>query len=122
VPVGILIDKNFEKTDRVFIPVFHASDLYLIKYAQKLIHNAGSQITIIDAAGEVKNNTEIKEAIRAIEQNAPNHITIASDKTIEKEFLQTQDLMLISFDSWKKLIDSRNVWLNSSPTTLIIKP
>ncbi|SKC86045.1 cation:proton antiporter domain-containing protein [Ohtaekwangia koreensis] len=121
VPVGILIDKNFEKTDRVFIPVFHASDVYLIKYAQKLIHNAGSQITIIDAAGEVKNNTEIKEAIRAIEQNAPNHITIASDKTIEKEFLQTQDLMLISFDSWKKLIDSRNVWLNSSPTTLIIK-
>jgi hypothetical protein len=45
-----------------------------------------------------------------------------SDKVINKEFLQEQDLMLISIESWKKLVDSHSVWLTDTPSVLIIKP
>jgi Kef-type K+ transport system membrane component KefB len=121
-PVGIFIEKNFEEVNQVFIPVFTKEDAFLIDYAKKLINNNGSQITVLDAGGEVKNTREIQETIRSIEQIAPNHIMIMNDRTLKKEFLESQDLMIISLDSWKKLIESQSIWLNNSPSVLIIKP
>ncbi|WP_447635755.1 cation:proton antiporter [Flavobacterium microcysteis] len=121
-PVGILVDKNLDEIDQVFMPLFSVEDRFLIEYAQKLIHNNGSQVTVLDPTGEIKNNSEIKESIRAIEQIAPNHITMSGEKTMTKEFLEKQDLMIISLDSWKKLVDSQSVWLNNTPSVLIIKP
>lgn len=121
-PVGILVDKELEEINRVFMPIFSKEDSFLIEFAQKLIHNNGSQITVLDSMGEIKNNQNIQETIRAIEQIAPNHIMLTQEKTIKKEFLDQQDLMIISLDSWKKLIDSHSTWLNNTPSILIIKP
>ena len=120
-PVGIFVDKEFSSTDRVFISIFDPADAFLIEYAQKLISNAGSQVTVLDADGSVKNNAEIKESIRSIEHNVPNHIKLLNQRTLDKEFLQGQDLMIISVDSWKKLVESRSTWLNNTPSLLIIK-
>lgn len=120
VPVGILLDKKLEKTERIFIPVFDVKDAKLITYAQKLIHNSGAQVIVLDAAGQIKNNASIKEKIRAIEQNAPNHIALQNQQVIEKNFLSQQDLMIISIESWKKLVDTKSVWLSDIPSTLII--
>jgi len=121
-PVAILVNKDLEEVNSVFLPVFSNEDAFLMSYAQKLIHNNGSQITVLDAVGHIKNNHEIKENIRSIEQNAPNHIMITTEKTIKKEFLEQQDLMIISLESWKKLVDSHSTWLNNTPSVLIIKP
>lgn len=121
-PVGILVDKELQQINRVFMPIFSNEDAFLIEYAQKLIHNNGSQITVLDASGDIKNNPEIRETIRSIEQTAPNHIMSMTDKTVKKEFLEDQDLMIISLESWKKLVDSHSIWLNNTPSVLIIKP
>ncbi|EJG01390.1 MULTISPECIES: cation:proton antiporter [Flavobacterium] len=121
-PVGIFIEKNLEEVNQVLIPVFNKEDAFLIDYAKKLINNNGSQITVLDAGGEVKNTREIQETIRSIEQIAPNHIMIMHDRTLKKEFLESQDLMIISLESWKKLIESQSIWLNNSPSVLILKP
>lgn len=120
-PVGILVDKDFKGTDRVFVTIFDESDGFLIEFAQKLINNVGSQVTVLDADGSVKNNPEIKESIRIIEHTVPNHIKLLNQRKIEKEFLQEQDLMIISVDSWKRLVESRSIWLNNTPSLLIIK-
>jgi Kef-type K+ transport system membrane component KefB len=121
-PVGILIDKDLEEVNQVFMPIFNKEDAFLIDYAKKLINNNGSQITVLDASGDVKNTREIQETIRSIEQIAPNHIMIMHDRTIKKEFLDGQNLMIISLDSWKKLIESQSTWLNNTPSVLILKP
>ncbi len=121
-PVGILVDKKLEEIDRVFMPIFAKEDGFLIEFAQKLIHNNGSQITVLDDVGEARSTRDIQEAVRAIEQIAPNHIMMMQERTIKKEFLEQQDLMIISLESWKKLIDSHSTWLNNTPSVLIIKP
>ncbi len=121
-PVGILLDKELQQMGRVFVPVFAPEDVFLVDYAQKLIHNNGAQVSLMDVVGEIRNNTAVRENIRSIEQLAPNHITIVHDKTVRREFLEEQDLMLISLESWKKLIDSHSPWLNNTPSVLIIKP
>ncbi len=120
IPVGIMVDKNFESADKIFIPVFDLNDFYLVEYAKRLINNNDSQVIILDAAGQIRKNTEIRELIRTIEQIAPNHITLYNEKTIEKDFLESQDLMLISSKSWKNLIDTKSLWLSDIPSTLII--
>ena len=121
VPVGVLIDKDFTSAEKVFIPVFSETDTFLIKFAQKLIKNSESQITLLDVSDHIKNNAELKEKIRAIEHTAPNHISIHSEKIIDKDLLGEQQLMLVSMESWKKLVDTKSLWLSNIPSTLIIK-
>lgn len=121
VPLGILIDKNFENAGTVFIPIFDEKDIFLIQYAKKLIYNNHSQVSILDVREIVKNNIELKEEIRAIEQVTPNHIAILNDKKMDKNFLKSQDLMVVSLDSWKKLVETRSTWLSNTPSTLIIQ-
>jgi Kef-type K+ transport system membrane component KefB len=121
-PVGILVDKELEEINRVFMPIFNKEDGFLMEFAQKLIHNNGSQVTVLDVLGEIKDNIEIQESVRSIEQIAPNHIMMMQERIIKKEFLEQQDLMIISLESWKKLIDSHSPWLNNTPSMLIIKP
>lgn len=120
IPVGVLVDKDFKSADRVFVPIFRLSDFYLLEYAKRLINNNNSQVIILDVTGQIRNNIEVKELIRSIEQVAPNHITLYNEKKIEKEFLSSQDLMLISSKSWKNLIDTKSFWLSDIPSTLII--
>lgn len=121
VPLGVFVNKNFEKADTVFIPVFSVKDSFLLVYAQKLISNNGSMISILDVTGTIKQNPEMKEAIRLIELTAPNHIALFNQNKIEKEFLIRQDLMLISIESWQNAIETQSIWLSGAPSTLIIK-
>lgn len=122
VPVGIFIDKQLTKAETVFIPVFSISDSFLLIYAQKLIHNNNSRVVVLDSTGVIKQNPEMRESIRSIEQIAPNHIALYNENRINKEFLAGQDLMLISLDSWRKAIETQSIWLPQTPSTLILKP
>ncbi len=120
-PLGILIDKELQQVNNVFMPIFNAEDSFLIDYAQKLIFNNNSQITVLDVNGHVKTNFVMKSAINSLEQKYADNIVAINDKIIKKEFLAKQDLMIISIESWKALVDSQSVWLSGVPSVLIIK-
>ena len=120
ISVGILIDKKLEKVEKVFIPIFHNSDSFLIQYAQKFIHNADAQVIVLDAVGKIKNHTDMKEQIRAIEQKAPNHIAIINEKAMDKSFFEGHDLVVMSLDTWKTLVETKSHWLSDIPSTLIL--
>lgn len=121
-PLGILIDKEFQDIDHVFIPIFKSDDSFLIDYAQKLIYNNNSKITILDVNGHVKNNFVIQSAVTSLEQIHPDNLSIVTDKVVSLPFLEKQDLMLISLESWKSVLDSDSDWLIGVPSVLIIKP
>lgn len=121
VPVGIYVDKNRTNWDRIIVPFYNEKDGFLIEYIQRLIKNAEAQVTVTDPEGMIKKHTEIKEAIGAIEQEAPNHITLSQEKIINEQSLQEFELMLISTDGWKKLVDSGHSWLNQTPSILILQ-
>ena len=121
VQVGVFIDKNFTDAENVLIPIFSEGDISLLPFIQKLINNSGSQITILDSDDQIKNNTFLKEKIRAIEQNAHNHINILREMDINNDFLIHQNLMIESIKSWKRLIELKSTWLSDIPSTLILK-
>ncbi|MTG99172.1 cation:proton antiporter [Myroides albus] len=121
VPVGVFINKDFQKVDQVILPVFTKADLSLLKFAQKWIANSNAQVTVLDAMGELDQYVDFKEQIRLIEQYKPNHIRVIKKRTIRKDFIEEYDIMLIGLDSWKKLIGTRSRWLNYAPSMLIVK-
>ncbi len=121
-PLGILIDKDLTEINEVFIPIFSIEDSFLIEYTQKLIFNNDSKVTILDINNYVNNNFVMENAIIALENKYPNNIAIIKEEELKAGFLAQQNLMIISLDSWKKLIDSQSVWLSTVPSVLIIKP
>lgn len=120
-PLGILIDKEFQEIDRVFIPIFRSEDSFLIDYAQKLIYNNNSKITVLDVNGHVNTNFVVQSAVKSLEQKYPANIEMIEDKIVTDVFLSKQDLMLISLESWKALLDSDIEWLGGVPSVLILK-
>ena len=121
VPVGIFVDKNSGDWNQVIAPFYSAKDGFLIEYLQRLIKNSEVQITVTDPAGIIKKSTEIKEAIRSIEQEAPNHIAMNLERVIDEPFIQKFQLMVITAEGWGKLVESRSSWLRVAPSILILR-
>jgi Kef-type K+ transport system membrane component KefB len=120
-PLGILIDKEFQEINQVFIPIFKSEDSFLIEYAQKLINNNNSTITVLDVNELVKNNFVIQSAVTSLQQIHPENLSVISDKVVSLPFLEKQDLMLISLESWKAVVDTDSDWLIGVPSVLILK-
>ncbi|WP_134627656.1 cation:proton antiporter domain-containing protein [Flavobacterium psychrophilum] len=121
-PLGILVDNELNYTDKIFVPFFGTEDAFLVDYIQKFVYNNNSKSKIIDINNQIENNFLIKNAIQTLEKTYPDNIALVNENQILKSFLIKQDLMVISLDSWKKLVDSQSVWLSNLPSVLIIKP
>lgn len=121
-PLGILIDKDLQRVNNVFLPIFSSEDSFLLDYAQKLIYNNNSKIEVLDVNGNIHNNFVVQSALESLEQKYPKNIALMEDRIVKKEFLANQDVMIISLESWKALVDSRSVWLSGVPSVLILKP
>jgi Kef-type K+ transport system membrane component KefB len=121
-PLGILIDKNLKVVNQVFVPIFGPEDSFLIDYAQKLIYNNDSTVTFLDINGLINSNFVIGSAISSLKQKFPDNIILDNESILKMDFLEEQDLMIVSLESWKDLLDSRSVWLSGVPSVLIMKP
>jgi hypothetical protein len=121
-PLGILIDKDLQNVNRVFIPIFSSEDSFLFDYAQKLIFNNNSKIEIFDVNDDIPSNFVVQSAVESLENKYPNNIHLMEEDTMKKEFLASQDIMIISLESWKSLVDSQSDWLSGVPSVLILKP
>lgn len=121
-PLGVLIDKDLQEVKQVFVPFFSAEDAFLIEYLQKLIYNSEANISLLDSNHLVKTHFVMESAIHTLEEKYPENIQVLQDRTMKKEFLAKQDLMIISLESWKKLVDSQSLWLTHVPSVLILKP
>ena len=121
-PLGILIDKDIHDVDKVFVGIYSVGDVFLIDYAQKLIYNNDSHVTILDNNEHTKNNFIVENALAVLEQNHPDNIEVFHPDQLNKPFLLKQDLIIFSLETWKKLIDDEVSWLTDIPSVLIIKP
>jgi len=124
ISVGILIDKGFQKVERVFVPIYSEADIFLFHNAQKLIENSASIITFYDSDNLLSTNVVLKEAFQNIRKKSPDNVIHSDTLIIDNTFLEKMDLMLTSIDSWKHLFNSKCLWLTYIPSTLIlaIKP
>lgn len=112
VPLGIFVDKNLYKTENISVILFNKEDQFLLEYIKRMKKSSEAKISIFDTY-EVMN-----EDNKVVHEN----VKIITSSKLERDFLKEQDLLILSMDSWKKLIDTNSVWLNNTPSLLIIKP
>ena len=122
-PIGIFIDNDFENLNQVFVPILKSDDAVLIDYVQKMIHNSNAKINFLDVNGYVKNNFVIQSAVLTLLQKFPNNVNVINDddKELNASLFKQQDLMLISLESWKSILDADTHWLTNASSVLIIK-
>lgn len=121
VPVGIFIDKNLTGLDKVLVPFYDESDRFLIDPIQRLIKNSDSQVTVIDPESTLNSHMDIKETLRAVEQQAPNHIALNGVKMLDESYFSGFDLLMVSTEGWKHMISTGSEWLNKTPSILILR-
>ncbi|REG90740.1 cation:proton antiporter [Flavobacterium aquicola] len=121
-PLGVLIDKDLKEVNQVFVPIFCSEDSFLIDYAQKLIYNNNTSVTFLDMKGHMESNFVIASAIGSLKQKFPANVILNNESILQNEFLEKQNLMMVSLDSWKDLLDASSEWLSGVPSVLIIKP
>ena len=112
VPLGIFVDKDLTKTENISVILFNNEDQFLLDYVKLLKKNSQAKISIFDTYDIVNEKNKITH----------ENVKVIHSSKLEKDFLKEQDLLIMSIDSWKKLIDTRSVWLNNTPSLLIIKP
>ncbi|MDN3659166.1 cation:proton antiporter [Ferruginibacter paludis] len=120
IPVGVLIDKGFQQADIVFVPALSEKDGWLAEYIEKLVHNAGSIITVADGCQVLQKIRVLAIAGEEAEDTINDDIQFVNEQLVDSTFLQQQSLMVISEESWRKLIESKSDWLANIPSTLIL--
>jgi Kef-type K+ transport system membrane component KefB len=121
-PLGILIDKELQQVNHVSVVLNSTADAFLLDYAQKMIYNNNATVTVFQNRFQKKNTFVIENAISTIQEQNANQISIFDMDKINKPLLGKQDLLLISLESWKKLVEDETSWLSDVPSVLIIKP
>lgn len=119
--LGIFVDKGLKKVDDVIMLVLSNEDEFLMNYAQRMIHNNESRIMVIDYYEKIKQNNAFKENIRAVEQLVPNHIAIYDKEKMNELFLQNNDLLIMSLNTWHYFVENKPNWLSHVPSLLIVK-
>ncbi len=117
IPVGIFIDKKFEKAQKIIIPIYSLSDSFLMIYAQKLIFNANAQVTVFDAVGIFNQYPELKNTFTS----AQSEVKIVQTYPNEETFFTAFDLCLLNIESWRNILKEETTWLAYSPSILILK-
>ena len=121
--VGIYIANKYRSDfKRVFVPILKESDTFSIPYLYQLSKNQEIQIMVWDAIGVIGSNLKLQKLFNSIVKKSDGRIRIwDNNKKIENEFILKQDLMIIGFDGWEKLIVTPLQWLDNLPSVLIIK-
>lgn len=120
VTVGIFIGKGVKEISRVFLPFFEDGDTFLIDYAQKFVDNAGAQVNILDIQDGMIPSAQRMERIRETITKNPANFDLLSEKSVNRLFLEQTDLLVLSAEGWKRLVETKSDWLNHLPNTLIL--
>lgn len=120
-PLGIYLEKGFERLERVVVPLFSLADSALLTYVQKLAHNQRARVIVIDAADVFHQSPELLATFEAMQAAAPDLLELKRSTTIDPERISDQDLLLIGLDSWRRAVAQRSPWLPAAPSMLIMR-
>ena len=119
---GIFIDHGLEEIHNIFIPILDKTDIHIFDYIKRLAEKSEGEITIWDAIGIIDSIPELKKVFQVMQRNSDDRVSLwDNSKKIEYDFIKQQDLVIIGFDGWAKLISSAITWSLSLPSTLIIR-
>lgn len=120
--VGVFIDRDFEKTSGIFLPILNRDDVGILSFLENFMMNEEVNAFIYDKAELIDSDASIKKEIESIQNQFFSRVHFIDKKHVETDgFFSDMQLMLISVKGWKYLIKNHKNWVKRIPSTLIIK-
>lgn len=119
-PVGVFVNRNFQRVTKVIVVIGPVEDLFLLDYARTLLKSIQGTCDIIyrTEAGTPADDLMRKELQEFTEKVV--HSAILQDKDLTAELLSRYNFMLISYKTWNQVSEHRNEALQKMPSTLIL--
>ena len=119
---GIFIDHGLDTIDNVFIPILDKIDIHIFDYIKRLAEKSTAKITLWDAVGVIDSDPDLEKVFNVMQKNAAGRVSMwDNSKKIDYEYIKQQDLVVIGFEGWTKLISSAITWSHSLRSILIIR-
>lgn len=119
---GIFIENDYLDTHQLFVPILYKEDAFSFPYFYQMAKNPDVTVTVWDAIGLMETNQKLQKLFQFIAKKTDRRVKLwDNNKKIEHNFIQQQDLMIIGFKGWEKLIGSPLSWTHHLPSVLIIK-
>jgi Kef-type K+ transport system membrane component KefB len=121
IPVGVFVNKKFTKCDNLLLSIQTKADIFTIDFALLVFENTDCQITIYDPNKIILSRQQQIQSLQRIMFLNAEKVNIVTANGMKKEQLQKYDLLFVSVLGWKSMLDTESLWLNYSPSTLILK-
>jgi Kef-type K+ transport system membrane component KefB len=117
--VGIFVNRDFKKADKVLVILDQPTDVFLLKYARNLIKANQATISVFDASGQIGKD---RRALYKIEQYLIKYppVKLLEKTALTEELLSSHNFMLIAYHAWNKISEEEKEVLQQMPSTLII--
>jgi Kef-type K+ transport system membrane component KefB len=116
--VGIFVNRNFDRADRVLVYLGQPADVRLLKYARNLIKSNHAAVLLLNASEQLRDDRLALNKIKRYLQKYPS-IRLSEETRLTQELLSAHNFMLIGYDTWNSLPD-KDI-LHKIPSTLIIR-
>lgn len=119
--VGVFVNRGFSKITTTMVLLQNENDGFLIRYARRLMrNNAEVSIFIIDVNNITQKNNEVRLALDDLQKNYINRVKSIKTSKNNASIISRFSFMLISYQGWIELSNSKNKELTAIPSTLII--
>lgn len=120
--VAIFIDNNMLMDIRnIFIAILDEDDFFLGPYLRKISQNLTAQFIVWDKINLASDSLALMQELTAIKTANPYHYQLWNNNIlVDINLLKKQDLMIISLNSWKKLLNQFHYLEKEMPSVLVI--
>lgn len=119
--VGIFVNRGFTKITSTIVLLQLESDVFLLRYARRLLRNNPEvTINILDTNKLLNSSEAMKQALDELRSQYPDAVRLIKQSKINSGFLAKYSFMLISYQTWEIMSTSDKKELENIPSTLII--
>lgn len=118
----LFLDNGVKEINQVFIPVLCKADVHIFSFLYQAALKEKVHVMVWDAVGILLSDPRMQKLYQQIVKKSDGRVQLwDANKKIEKEFMETQDLLIIGLEGWRKLAATPLNWKKSLPSALIIK-
>jgi Kef-type K+ transport system membrane component KefB len=119
-PMAIFVDRGLSEIKRIIAPVLNQEDVSLFPFLEKFILNNNSDVTLINSLPALEKNNEYRDFKTSLDENGKK-IKVTTGNFFTRENIEKEDLIVMSFESWKQLVIEKGDILQNSPSLLIVR-
>ncbi len=121
VSTGIFVENNYSDAKNIFVPILNKEDAFAFPYFYQMAKNPDISVMVWDAIGLMENEQKFQKLFQFVTKKSDGRVKLwDNNKKIDLSFIQRQDLMIIGYNGWEKLINSALSWTHYLPSVLII--